>query len=143
MNKLSFISCKTNEEVAFDISSFFDLAIIPVQSGHKKPEMTGINVGIAIPHKDDEEYKEFRSHLDFNSGFIKVYVTKSFSERQGDAPSVDTRIPVYVHDGNAYDEAYESSCLFGYISPLSLDDPPTPKHPEKFKLGSLHMVFGN
>lgn len=142
--KISFVSCKTNEEVTFDASSFFCIAVIPKTiSQDRKPELTGINVGIAIPHKDIEEYKEFRRHLDFNNGFIKANVSKSYAVMQGDAPSIQMKVPVYIHDGNAYDEAYGSSCLFGYISPLSFDERPLPINPEKFELGSLHMVLGN
>lgn len=128
---------ETEQWDSIKVSSVFHLAVIPgiTFPENEKIGCYGINIGIAIPFKSLEDFKLF----------YNAYWFPNFSEEEkltiyliGDK---EEKIPVDVRDGNAYDEAYGSCCLFGYIVPdiVASDNRPSYKNPEKAQFGSYLM----
>lgn len=128
------------EKEAWDripVSSVFNLAVISsVSFPHVlKSGYYGINIGISIPMSGEED----------DLLFVSKYWTPNFKEDGkllvyliGDNGE---KVPVDVREGNRYDEAYESICLFGYIVPeiIASDSPPEIKNKDKARFGSYKM----
>jgi len=99
-------------------------------------ERQGFCIGFQMPHKSIKESMEFYDKLMGDNGNKGGYCCVIYfcNEKQ--------RIPVNVFslDGNLYDDCYDSSCLFGYVSPFLFA---SQKRPEiikkKNELGSFIM----
>jgi hypothetical protein len=117
-----------------DVSAVFTLAV--VASGfnkcQKENEYYGINIGIAIPFKNEEAgeafFKRYWDPIFRQTGILKIFLIGEDGER----------IPAKIGEGNLYDPAYESACLFGYIVPemIASDELPEVKHKEKATFGA-------
>ena len=117
-----------------DVSAVFHLAVISGLQipSYKEAGYYGINIGIAIPFEGEEEgeafFKRYWDPVFSQAGELKIYLIGNDGEK----------VPVIVREGNLYDPAFESACLFGYIVPevIASDEPPTFKHREKATFGS-------
>ena len=118
-----------NKEMFFNnVDKVFSLALVDYPSGSIL-EYYGINIGISIRHKDENDEKEFYDCIfgktNFRKdGFVIVYL-------YGYDKARDHRviIPVIVAEANGYEKEMGTSCLFGYFSPeiLAADDKPKRK----------------
>jgi len=125
-----------------DVSAVFHVGTI---SGLDHPKMReigyhGLNIGIAIPFESEEESNAFFErywYKTFNAaGEVKVYLLGENGEK----------VPVISREGNLYDPAFGSACLFGYIVPeiVASDDRPTWKNKESAQFGSrMAQLKGN
>lgn len=106
-------------EFSYPVSSFFlNGIVVNATNPQYEEKLSGLNVGIALPHDSEESYDNFVKdfYCDKVCGFYKVFVKDE-----------ETSIPVIVHGGNGYDKYYGgSSCLFGYICPEFFDARPLP-----------------
>jgi len=94
------------EEKTIPIKAFCS-AVIP-KHGPDDERLMGLNIGIAIPFEGPEQSEEW---FDEFCGEKWDFFDVVLSSDEG------FRIPVCVHAGNYYDDAYGSACLFGYFSP--------------------------
>ena len=120
---LQFVSV-SGETKTHPVSSFFLNAVQPpnvVPDHENKNKLCGLNVGIALPHKDADAYfafcKEF--HGDTWEGFYNVLVC---DDDDG------MKMPVIIHGGNGYEKKMGTSCFFGYICPEMFDPRPEMKY---------------
>jgi len=88
------------------VTSVFYLATIPKNLACGSLQFHGINIGIAIPHDNQEEFEKFVENYHLFSNPI-IYLL-------GDN---DEKIPVKYCDGNAYIKKCGTSCLFAYVIP--------------------------
>lgn len=135
MKKMFFVNQKTGERDIIPISSISCLAAMPFNLVPKdcedKDKLYGLNICIAIPHENQEEYIAFREKLAFDELF-EVWAESGWM-----------RVSIWVHDGNAYEEGWGGSCLFGYLTPSAFDKPQDPIDSEKIGFGKYPMVLGS
>jgi len=102
---------KTGELKTHPVSAFFFYAPIYLPPKEElRGKMTGVNVGIALPHKNFKEAQQF-----LEEGYV-------FSKEKAWPGLIfvcgrDFRVPVFISDGNCYEPKMGTSCLFGYIAP--------------------------
>lgn len=121
---VEFFDQVTQDTTTYVVGSVFSLAVIsPISFPDQKERVTGINVGIQIPLPDEDADKDFSQRffgeIFKKDGFVLAYIL-------GDN---QVKVPIWVHGGNGYNSKYESSVLFGYVTPslVGPDAPPTPK----------------
>lgn len=105
----------TGAVVAMPVASAFCLAVRPeplegeaLMSG-LPPHNYGLKLGVAIPHRNNEGYRDFEKSF-FGSSWKGFYKAFLLAER-------GIKIPILIHGGNAWDQNYGTSCLFGYFTP--------------------------
>jgi len=87
---------------------------------------------LEIPFAGQREYAEWFSDFCAKKWDFKHIVVSSHN---------GFSIPLVVHDGNAYDPAYGSACLWSYFSPGYFEDRPKPIRPELLQFGSFPMAL--
>lgn len=118
-NRMEYTSV-SGEYKTIPVSRVFWLATVTRDESSKPDDnrMRGFNVGIVIPFSGAKEGKDWFDEFSGKDwGFFGVAVSSADG----------FRIPIVVHAGNYYDEAYGSACLFGYFSPEYFGDRPEHK----------------
>jgi hypothetical protein len=135
--KIEIYNSKEEKWDTIETNAVFNLAVV---SGYDHPNLKdigyyGINIGISIPLSDKDDYELFCERYWDNSrgknGEIIVYLIGNNNEK----------VPIEIREGHGYDLAYESLCLFGYITPeiIASDNYPEYKNKDKATFGSYHM----
>ena len=125
------IEIKNNETDEWDIvpvSAVFNLAVSDCRTNpaYRDNGFWGINIGVAVPldvtHEDERFNEKYLSWGEFNGPTVHHVMFYLLGEN-------GEKVPVRGKDGNAYNENFGGSCLFGWIAPdiIAEDEHPMPK----------------
>ena len=107
------------------VDKVFWLALIPESApgcSDNFKSYKGINIGISIPHENQEDADDFAKSVFGNDsfqthGYMKCWLIGSFFEK----------VTVMIGEGNAYNKNMGTACLFGYFTPDWLAGDERPK----------------
>jgi len=114
---IEYINYKTGEWESQTITAAFALAIVHLTMKNYE-HFSGINMGIAIPHENQEEANIFYSNF-----FPEDYFEKGYKNEEvyvilvGTFLGRECKIPLLFCDGNGLEVEMGTSCLFCYANP--------------------------
>ncbi len=123
--KIQYINIEYDEnngnKIQQKIDKVFTLALVDAPQGPLKA-CWGINIGISIPHDNQNDADVFSNSIFGNTkfkddGFIKIFLNGDGGER----------VPIMIHTANLYEPRFGTSCLFGYMTPDWLAGDERPK----------------
>lgn len=134
---IEFTNIQTGQVENQEVMHCFHLATFPSDVGSCHEIRDSFNLGFQLPHKSTEESNAFWNKI--HGPYEKDKPTPvAYFCNEG------ARIPFYVLDGNGYDEAYGTSCLFGYANVFLFASDERPKTIDgKGTFGAYIMGFYN
>ena len=127
--KCRYIKIQNQETRKWDIipvSSVFNLAVMDhtVSKSYYEYGFWGINIGVAVPLENEEEYNSFaKKYFRWQDEFCTVSQVMFYLLGED-----GEKVPVRGKDGFAYNERFGGCCLFGWIAPdlVAEDEHPMP-----------------